>query len=89
MVVTFEDGSQLVDELGVANAHPLGARPFGREEYIRKFRTLTDDILEPAESERFLELVQRLPDLSAEDVLRLNPVAPKGYLQENERRGIF
>lgn len=89
VVVTFEDGSQLVDELGVANAHPLGARPFGRKEYIKKFKTLTDDILDPAESERFLELVQRLPDLSAEEVLRLNPVAPDNYLQENEKRGIF
>ncbi|MBB5519745.1 MmgE/PrpD family protein [Amphiplicatus metriothermophilus] len=89
VVATFEDGSELVDELGVANAHPLGARPFGRAEYIRKFRTLTDDILDPAESERFLDLVQRLPDLSADEVVMLNPVAPEGYLQENAAKGIF
>ena len=88
-VITFEDGSTLVDELGIANAHPFGARPFGRKEYIQKFRTLTDEILDPKESARFLDLVQRLPDLSAADVLTLNPVAPAGYLKENPAKGIF
>ena len=35
--VVMQDGSRIVDELAVANAHPLGAKPFGREDYIRKF----------------------------------------------------
>lgn len=89
VVITMEDGSEIVDELGIANAHPLGARPFGRDEYIGKFRTLTDDILDKAESERFLDLVQQLPKLSAKQVINLNPVAPQGYLEENAARGIF
>ncbi|MBY0423869.1 MAG: MmgE/PrpD family protein [Parvularculaceae bacterium] len=89
VVITFEDGSTLVDELGIANAHPFGARPFRRAEYVQKFRTLTDDILDPKESQRFLDLVQRLPNLSAAEVLALNPVAPKGYLVENAAKGIF
>ncbi len=89
VVITMEDGSEIVDELGIANAHPFGARPFGRDEYIGKFKTLTDDILDPAESARFLALVQRLPELSAEEVCALNPVAPAGYLVENPAEGIF
>lgn len=89
VVVTMEDGATLVDELGIANAHPFGARPFGRKEYIGKFRMLTDDILEKPESARFLGLVQRLPDLSPAEVLALNPVAPAGYLRENPAKGIF
>lgn len=89
VVVTMDDGSVIEDELGIANAHPFGARPFGRAEYIKKFRTLTEDILERSESERFLDLVQQLPDLSAAQVLELNPVAPAGYLIENEAKGIF
>ncbi len=89
VVITMDDGSTIVDELGIANAHPFGARPFGRAEYIKKFRMLTDDILDPKESARFLELVQRLPNLSAAEVLMLNPVAPKGYLVENPAKGIF
>ncbi len=89
VVVTMSDGSTIEDEKAVANAHPFGARPFVRENYINKFRTLTDGILDKGESERFLDLVQRLPDLSAEEVRRLNPVAPDGYLQENAAKGLF
>ncbi|MDH3662003.1 MAG: MmgE/PrpD family protein [Alphaproteobacteria bacterium] len=89
VVITMEDGSVIEDEMAVANAHPLGARPFGRAEYIDKFKTLTDDILDPAESARFLDLAQRLPDLGADEVRALNPTAPSGYLVENPARGIF
>jgi len=89
VVITMEDGSTIEDELGVANAHPFGARPFVREHYIQKFRTLTGDILDKEESERFLELVQRLPELTAADVRALNPAAPRDYLETNEAKGIF
>ncbi len=89
VVVTMEDGRVIEDELGIANAHPFGARPFGRPEYIKKFKTLTDEILDAGESARFLDLVQQLPNLSAEQVLALNPVAPGGYLVENPAKGIF
>ena len=85
----MEDGSEIIDELGIANAHPLGARPFGRAEYINKFKTLTDEILDASESARFLDLVQQLPSLSASQILELNPVAPTGYLVENAAIGIF
>ncbi|MEM6851162.1 MAG: MmgE/PrpD family protein, partial [Pseudomonadota bacterium] len=81
--------TRLVDEMAVANAHSLGARPFGRADYIRKFKTLTDGILDPSESERFLALVQRLPDLSAPEIAALNPVAPSGALDASETPGIF
>ena len=89
VVITMEDGSVIEDELGIANAHPFGARPFGRNEYINKFKTLTDDILDTSESDRFLDLVQQLPNLSAGQLRELNPVAPAGYLVENEAKGIF
>ena len=39
VVITLHDGSEITDEIAVADAHPLGARPFAREQYIRKFRT--------------------------------------------------
>ncbi|NOX95147.1 MAG: MmgE/PrpD family protein [Alphaproteobacteria bacterium] len=89
VVVTMEDGKVIEDELGIANAHPFGARPFARPEYIKKFKTLTDHILEASESARFLDLVQKLPNLTAEQVRLLNPVAPEGYLIENGLKGIF
>ncbi len=49
--IFMQDGTKLVDEMAVANAHPLGAKPFGREDYIRKFLTLTDGIITTRESE--------------------------------------
>lgn len=78
--ITLADGSTVVDEIAVADAHPLGARPFGREDYVRKFRLLAEPVLAPEEIERFLELVQRLPHLSVDEVRQLNIVAKPGIL---------
>ncbi len=78
--IALADGSSLVDEIAVADAHPLGARPFARADYIRKFRTLAEPVLEEAEIDRFLTLVQRLPELTAEEVRELNIVAAPGII---------
>ncbi|MCX7374863.1 MAG: MmgE/PrpD family protein [Alphaproteobacteria bacterium] len=86
--ILFKDGSKLVDELGVANAHPRGARPFGRDQYIHKFRTLTDGIITAKESNRFLEMVQNLAKLPAGELGGLNVALPKGALLES-KPGIF
>ncbi|WP_280265292.1 2-methylcitrate dehydratase PrpD [Nocardia wallacei] len=76
-VVTLADGETLVDELAVADAHPLGARPFGREQYLAKFRTLAEGVLEPAEQDRFLDAAQRTPELRADELDQLTvTVAP-------------
>ncbi|UFU03387.1 MmgE/PrpD family protein [Ruania suaedae] len=80
MEITLTDGRHLTEEIAMADAHPLGARPFARAQYIEKFRTLSDGVLEPAESARFLELVQRLPDLTAEEVVGLTVAASPGLL---------
>ena len=54
----MQDGSRIVDELAVANAHPLGAKPFGRDDYIRKFREMTDGVISTREANRFLDAAQ-------------------------------
>ena len=41
----------------MADAHPLGARPFGRPQYVEKLRTLAEGVIETAEQDRFLALV--------------------------------
>ncbi|MBL1375680.1 MmgE/PrpD family protein, partial [Acinetobacter baumannii] len=33
-VVTLKNGEVIADELAIADAHPLGARPFARENYV-------------------------------------------------------
>ncbi|MBS1673775.1 MAG: MmgE/PrpD family protein [Actinobacteria bacterium] len=78
--ITLANGDTVVDEIAVADAHPLGARPFAREDYIRKFRILAEPVLEEAEIERFLDLAQRLPELTAEEVAELTIVAAPGVL---------
>jgi len=42
--ILFKDGSRIEDQLAVANAHPLGAKPFRRPDYIRKFQILTKEL---------------------------------------------
>ena len=80
MVATLTDGSTVVEEIAVADAHPLGARPFGREQYVTKFRTLADGVLEPEEIERFLDTAARLPSLTADEVRALTITARPGLL---------
>jgi len=88
--IIFNDGKKITDEIAVANAHPLGAKPFGRADYIRKFVTLTEDLVSADESKRFLNLVQRLPQLSAAEVCELNVVLPPDKLTcaVRDKRGI-
>jgi len=86
--ILFKDGSKLVDELGVANAHPNGAKPFGRADYIRKFKTITDGIISTRESNRFLEVVQDLTKLKAGELSALNVALPAGGLLDS-KPGIF
>ena len=76
-VITFNDGTVVEDEMAVANAHPLGARPFERDNYIAKFRTLAEGQVDPAEQDRFLAAAQNLRELTdlSELNVRLNDAA--------------
>ncbi len=89
--ITMKDGSKIVDELGVADAHPAGARPFKRADYIKKFDTLTEGIITKAERDRFINLVEKLETLTAEEVQQLNVQMPIDKLVNNKRdsKGIF
>ncbi|WP_421993829.1 MmgE/PrpD family protein [Roseococcus sp.] len=85
--ILFKDGTRLVDELGVANAHPRGARPFVRAQYIRKFRELTDGIITTREASRFIDAAE-LASLKAGELGALHVALPKGTLNES-KPGIF
>ncbi|MGH9104670.1 MAG: MmgE/PrpD family protein [Acidimicrobiales bacterium] len=76
VVVEMEGGERLEDELAVADAHPLGARPFGRPEYEAKFRRLAAGTVPGPEQERFLGLAERLPRLGRGEVRELTFAAP-------------
>lgn len=89
--ITFNDGKKLADEIAVADAHPLGARPFARSNYIHKFKTLTADLISAQESERFIKAAQRLGELRAGELSALNVVLPPDKLtcSVRDQRGIF
>ena len=89
--ITLTDGTRLTDQIAVADAHPLGARPFARPDYLRKFHSLTDGLLGREESEPFLETVQRLPHLQAVELgaLNLTLLPDKLTCAVRDERGIF
>lgn len=89
--VIMEDGTVLEAEKRVADAHPAGSRPFKRENYIHKFKTLTEGSMTSEESQRFLEQVQSLRHLKKRELSCLNIQVPSNFLTFNERdqRGLF
>lgn len=89
--ILMANGDRIVDELGVANAHPAGAKPFKRADYIRKFDMLTSDIITKEERNRFISLCERLPELTAAEVQQLNVQIPIDKMINNKRdqKGIF
>jgi 2-methylcitrate dehydratase len=80
VVVTLRNGRTLEDEIDVADAHPRGAKPFGREDYLRKFRELAGLYASPAEQERFLTTALGLPILAAGRLTELTVEIPTAML---------
>jgi 2-methylcitrate dehydratase len=87
--ITLTDGTKIVDEIAVADAHPRGARPFGKADYERKFRTLAEYALEASEMDRFIAQAHALPELTVDQVRELNVVAKPGIIKLNLTEGIF
>ncbi|HEX3715828.1 MAG TPA: MmgE/PrpD family protein [Trebonia sp.] len=69
--ITLANGTMISDELAVADAHPAGARPFGRDQYVAKFRTLADGVIARPVQDEFLDAVTRLPELDADELAGL------------------
>ena len=57
--------------------------------YIKKFLTLTEDILDKKESDRFLKTVQNLNKLKPGQLDKLNIQIKKNKLKRNLKKGIF
>ena len=89
VVVTLNNGKKITEELDRADAHPYGARPFMRENYVDKFLTLTEGILDKKESDRFLKTVQNLKNLKSGQLHKLNIEVKKSKLKRNNKKGIF
>jgi len=89
VVVTLKDGSIISDEIAVADAHPLGVRPFRRRDYIQKFRTLAEGVIAEAEQDRFIAAVERLPSLQAGELSDLTFTVDPEHMGKKPAHGIF
>ncbi|WP_102157768.1 MmgE/PrpD family protein [Zhihengliuella halotolerans] len=78
--ITLADGTIIRDEIAVADAHPLGARPFAREQYVAKFRTLAEGVVDRDEQDRFLAAAEGLESLEAGELDALNIIAADGVV---------
>ena len=89
VVITLKNGKKVSEELNKADAHPYGSRPFKRDNYIKKFLTLTKNILSKKETNRFLKSVQNLKKLRSGQLNQLNIEVNKSYLKRNLKKAIF
>ena len=89
VVITLKNGKKITEQQDRADAHPYGTRPFKRQNYINKFLTLTQNILDKKESDRFLKTVQNLKKLKPGQLDKLNIEIKKNKLKRNLKRGIF
>ena len=89
VIITMKNGKKISEQLERADAHPYGSRPFKRNDYIKKFKTLTDKIISRKESLKFLNTVQRLKKLKKGQLTKLNIEVNKKYLKQNNKKGIF
>ena len=87
--ITMADGTVISDEIAVADAHPSGARPFGRGDYIAKFTELAGGLIAPADQQHFLAAVARLGDLDAGEVAALTLPGIAQAAEQPGTRGIF
>jgi len=89
VVISLKNGKKITESQGVADAHPNGSRPFKRKDYIDKFLTLTENILNKKESNRFLKTVQNLKKLKSGQLDKLNLEIKRSKIKRNFKKGIF
>jgi len=87
-VIQLAGASAVEAEIKVADAHPLGERPFGREQYVEKFRRLAHGTIPLAEQDRFLALAEHLVELGPRQVRLLSLIAP-GLEADTPQGGLF
>ena len=89
VIITLKNGKKIIEQLERADAHPYGARPFKRENYIKKFKVLTNGILSKKEIERFLKTVHNLRKLKKGHLDKLNIEVSNKKIKRHKRKSIF
>ena len=89
VTITLKNGKKITEQQDRADAHPYGSRPFKRQNYINKFLTLTENLIDKKESDRFLRTVQNLKKLKSGQLDKLNIEVKKNKIKKNLKKGIF
>ncbi len=71
--VIFSNGTSLNISKDVADAHPNGSAPWIWSDYVSKFDTLTNNVIDPVERDRFIDAVASLDGMTSDDINGLNP----------------
>ena len=89
VVIKMKDGKQIEDEISVADAHPNGNRPFKRSNYIAKFKSLTNGMIDAKESKRFIKDVENLRKLKSNELFKLNIEVKGKMIKRKGKKAIF
>ena len=89
VIIKMKNGSKISEEIGVADAHPNGKKPFKRKDYINKFEKLTKHFLDKEESERFLNDVQNLRNIGKSELHKLNIKVKTSQKNSTFKKAIF
>jgi 2-methylcitrate dehydratase len=87
--VHLAGGEVVSGELAVADAHPLGAAPFARADYLRKLAALSQGMVAEAELARFVGLARRLPALVPGELAGLTVAADHLAGATRDHQGVF
>jgi 2-methylcitrate dehydratase len=80
--IFLNDGTSITEQLDRPHAHTAGANPFRRAQYLEKFWSLTEGIVSPVESERFLDAAQRLEHLKTGELDSIHISLDEGKLHK-------
>ena len=86
VVIEMSDGKTIEEEKEVADAHPNGSRPFKRENYVSKFKELTDGIISKSEANRILDISQNLKNLKIKNLKYLNPKIKSSLIKRYNKK---
>jgi 2-methylcitrate dehydratase len=87
VTITMQDGTTKTYTKDNANAF-IYPTPWGRADYIDKFMTVAARYLADGESARFLDVVQKLPRLTADELHDLFPIVKPGVIPDGGH-GVF
>ena len=90
VIITMKNGEVISGEKALADAHPDGASPFVKKDYIAKLRSLSQGIVDDVDIDSFLTAVDNILNAKKrEDFLLLNPKCKSGVVSSLGTKGIL